>query len=296
MTQRRFSRADVRYTGRRFGARLVRHLLLWLAIAFALFPVLWIFSASINPTNALSTQRFIPESITWDHYRSLFTDPNYPFVTWLLNTLKIAGITAIGTVILCALSGYSFSRFHFRGRRLGLLAMLLVQMFPQMLAMVAIFLLLRAIGDLVPAFGLNTHYGLIMVYLGGAMGFNTWLVKGYYDTVPRSLEESAMVDGATPFQAFWRIMLPLVRPILAVILMIQFMTSYAEFILARVLLQGTEMYTLSVGMRFFTEQAMERRWGPFAAGAIVGGVTFLFLFLPFQRLIVSGLTRGAVKE
>ena len=283
------------WTGR-FGRRFVRHFLLWIALAFALFPVLWIFSASINPTSSLNTQQFIPDRITWDHYRSLFTDPTYPFVTWLLNTLKVAGITAVGTVILCALSGYSFSRFHFRGRRVGLLAMLLVQMFPQMLAMVALFLLLRSIGDIVPALGLNTHLGLVMVYLGGAMGFNTWLVKGYFDTVPRSLEESAMVDGATPFQAFWRIMLPLVRPILAVILMIQFMTSYAEYILASILLRGTDQYTLAVGMRFFTEQAFNRRWGPFAAGAIVGGVTFLFLFLPFQRLIVSGLTQGAVKE
>jgi len=295
VTARRVPRIT-KYMAARFLRRLVRHALLWIALAFALFPILWILSASLNPTSGLDTQRFIPQQITFDHYRSLFTDPEYPFVTWLLNTLKVSGVTAIGTVILCALSGYSFSRFHFRGRRLGLLAMLLVQMFPQMLAMVAIFLLLRTIGDIVSGFGLNTHPGLIMVYLGGAMGFNTWLVKGYYDTVPRSLEESAMVDGATPFQAFWRIMLPLVRPILAVILMIQFMTSYAEYILASILLRGTDQYTLAVGMRFFTEQQFNRRWGPFAAGAIVGGVTFLFLFLPFQRLIVSGLTQGAVKE
>jgi len=276
--------------------RFIRHFLIWIAIAYALFPILWIFSASINPDSGLATQRFIPQRITWDHYRSLFTDPNYPFVRWLLNTLKVAGITAAGTVVLCALGGYGFSRFHFRGRRAGLLAMLLVQMFPQMLAMVAIFLLLKSIGDVVPALGLNTHLGLIMVYLGGAVGFNTWLVKGYFDTVPRSLEESAMVDGATPFQAFVRIMLPLVTPILAVVLIVQFLTSYAEFVLANILLRGVDQMTLSVGMRFFTEQAFSRRWGPFAAGAIVGGVFFLVLFLPFQRFIVSGLTRGAVKE
>jgi len=289
-------RTDTVYRIRHILGRCVRHLLLWIAIAFALFPVLWIASASINPTSSLATQRFIPEQVTLDHYRTLFTDPNYPFVTWLLNTLKVSGITAVGAVILCTLAGYSFSRFHFRGRRVGVLAMLLVQMFPQMLAMVAIFLLLRSIGDWVPAFGLNTHLGLIMVYLAGAVGFNTWLIKGYFDTIPRSLEESAMIDGATPFQAFVRIMLPLVRPILAVILIIQFMASYAEFILASVLLRGTDTYTLSVGLRFFTEQAMSRRWGPFAAGAIVGGFVILLLFLPFQRLIVSGLTGGAVKE
>ena len=296
MSRRNRPRSDSQYRARRVVGRIVRHLLLWTAIAYALFPVLWIASASFNPTNSLASQKFVPDRFTLDHYRTLFNDPNYPFFTWLFNTLKIAGITAVGAVILCTLSGYSFSRFHFRGRRVGVLAMLLVQMFPQMLAMVAIFLLLRSIGDLVPALGLNTHLGLIMVYLGGAVGFNTWLIKGYFDTIPRSLEESAMVDGATPFQAFVRIMLPLVRPILAVILIIQFMTSYAEYILASVLLRGTETYTLSVGLRFFTEQAMTQRWGPFAAGAIVGGATFLVLFLPFQRLIVSGLTGGAVKE
>jgi ABC-type maltose transport system permease subunit len=283
-------------SARRVVFRILRHLLIWIAIVYALFPVVWVFSASINPTSSLSAQKLIPDRMTWDHYRTLFTDPSYPFVTWLLNTLKIAGITAIGAVILCALSGYSFSRFHFRGRRTGILAMLLVQMFPQMLALVAIFFLLRAIGEVAPAFGINTHLGIIMVYLGGAMGFNTWLVKGYFDTVPRSLEESAMVDGATPFQAFTRIMLPLVRPILAVILIIQFITTYSEFILASVLLQGNDQMTLAVGLRFFTEQAMERRWGPFAAGAMIGGVAFLILLLPFQRLIVSGLTSGAVKE
>lgn len=279
-----------------FLRRFPRHLLIWVIIAYALFPVLWIFSASINPTSSLSQQKLIPDHITWEHYRTLLTDPNYPFLTWLLNTLKVSGITAIGTVILCALSGYAFSRFRFKGRRISLLALLLIQMFPQMLAIVAIFFILRMIGDYVPALGINTHLGLIMVYLGGAMGFNTYLMKGYFDTVPRSLEESAMVDGATPFQAFVRIMLPLVRPILAVIFIIQFITSYSEFILASVLLRGTDQLTLSVGLRFFTEQAFERRWGPFAAGAIIGGASFLIIFLPLQRFIVSGLTRGSVKE
>ncbi len=288
--------ALLRRWGPIFLRRFPRHLLIWIIIAYALFPVLWIFSASVNPTSSLSQQKLIPDHITWDHYRTLFTDPNYPFATWLLNTLKISGITAVATVILCALSGYAFSRFRFTGRRVSLLALLLIQMFPQMLAIVAIFFILRMIGDYAPALGINTHLGLIMVYLGGAMGFNTYLMKGYFDTVPRSLEESAMVDGATPFQAFVRIMLPLVRPILAVIFIIQFITSYSEFILASVLLRGSEQLTLSVGLRFFTEQAFERRWGPFAAGAIIGGASFLLIFLPLQRFIVSGLTRGSVKE
>jgi len=275
---------------------IVRHALIWLVIVFALFPVVWIVSASFNPTNSLQTQQLIPRNPTLQHYRTLFTDPNVPFLRWLLNTLKISGITAVGTVILCALGAYAFSRFRFTGRRTGLLGLLIVQMFPQMLAMVAIYLLLLAISEYIPSFGLNTHPGLILVYLGGAMGFNTWFMKGYFDTIPRSLEESAMVDGATPFRAFIRIIIPLARPILAVVLIIQFITSYGEYILASILLRGTEMYTLSVGLRFFTQEAYSRRWGTFAAAAIIGALMILAIFLPLQRMIISGLTGGAVKE
>ena len=200
------------------------------------------------------------------------------------------------TVFLCALGAYAFSRFRFRGRRAGLLALLLVQMFPQMLAMVAIYLLLIKIKEFVPWLGYNTHPGLIMVYLGGAMGFNTWFMKGYFDTIPRSVEESALVDGATPFQAFLRIVLPLARPILAVVLIIQFITTYSEYVLASILLKGTEMYTLAVGLRFFIQQAYDRRWGVFSAAAILGALLILAIFLPLQKLIISGLTGGAVKE
>lgn len=275
---------------------IVRHALTWLGIVYALFPVVWMLSASLNPTNNLLEQRLFPANPTTEHYRRLFTDPTVPFPTWILNTVKVSGTTAVITVFLCALGAYAFSRFRFRGRRTGLLALLLVQMFPQMLAMVAIYLLLIEIRKYAPWLGLNTHPGLIMVYLGGAMGFNTWFMKGYFDTIPRSLEESAMVDGATPFQAFVRIVLPLARPILAVVLIIQFIASYSEYVLASILLKGTNMYTLAVGLRFFIQQAYDRRWGVFAAAAILGALLILLIFLPLQKLIISGLTGGAVKE
>ncbi|MGQ9601693.1 MAG: maltose ABC transporter permease MalG [Candidatus Bipolaricaulia bacterium] len=275
---------------------LLRHGLIWLGITFALLPTIWILSASFNPTNNLLEQRLIPRNPTVEHYRTLFTDPTAPFPTWLWNTIKVAGVTAIITVFLCALGAYSFSRFRFRGRRTGLLGLLLAQMFPQTLAMVAIYLLLLELGKYIPWLGLNTHPGLILVYLGGAMGFNTWFMKGYFDTIPRSLEESALVDGATPFQAFWQIILPLARPVLAVVLIIQFITSYGEYILASILLKGVERYTLAVGLRFFIQQAYNRRWGTFAAASLLGALVILLIFLPLQRLIISGLTRGAVKE
>jgi len=161
--------------------------------------------------------------------------------------------------------------------------------------MVAIFLMMAWLSNIVPWLGINTHSGLILVYLGGAMGFNTWLMKGFFDSIPRSLEESAMLDGATPFQAFRRIILPLSRPILAVVFVIQFIASYSEYMLASILLKGKEMYTLSVGMRLFVTQHYDDRWGPFAAAGVMGSIIVLIVFYALQRQIVSGLTRGATK-
>ena len=273
----------------------IRHLLIWIIIAFAIFPAIWIFSASINPSNTLLGQRLIPKNSSLGHYKELFTSEQHPFGLWIWNSVKVSGVTAIFTVILAALGAYAFSRFRFRGRRAGLLSLLLVQMFPQMLAMVAIYLLLLNIGRHIPYLGLNHHISLIMVYLGGAMGFNMWLMKGYFDTIPYSLEESAMMDGATHFQSFISIILPLARPILAVIFILQFIGTYSDFILASILLSSKENYTLAVGLRLFITGQYSTRWGMFAAASIIGALPIMVIFLLLQNQIVSGLTRGAVK-
>ncbi len=275
---------------------LWRHAVILVLCAFSIFPVLWIVSASFNATNNMSQQTLIPAHPTLVHYRELFTSEQYAFVRWLLNSLKVTVITAALTVVLAGLGAYSFSRFRFKGRRVGLLSLLLIQMFPQMLAMVAIFLLVLSLGDIFPWAGLNTHTALIFVYLGGAMGFNTWLMKGYFDTIPRSLEESARVDGATPFQAFYKIVLPLARPILATIFILSFISTYSEFILASILLRSNDQFTLAVGMNLMISDQYGRRWGMFAAGALIAMLPFLIVFILSQRSLVSGLTRGAVKE
>ncbi len=275
--------------------KIFRHLLLWVMVVFVLFPVLWIFSASINPGNTLFGQRFIPAVVTWEHYLNLFTEPRHPFGLWLWNSIKVSGLASLFTVSLTALGAYALSRFRFRGRRTGLLALLLIQMFPQMLAMVAIYLLLLNIGRYVPWLGLNTHAGLIMVYLGGAMGFNTWLMKGFFDTIPHALEESAMIDGATHFQAFLRIILPLARPILAVIFILTFIGTYSDFLLPSILLTGTEQFTFAVGLRMFILGQYATRWGIFAAASLLGSIPIMVVFLSLQRFIISGLTRGGVK-
>ena len=252
-------------------------------------------SASFNPANTLVGQKLIPTSPSLDNYRELFTSKQHPVALWIRNSVVISIITSALVVSMTALAAYAFSRFRFKGRRTGLFFSLLVQVFPQMLAAVAIYLLVLNIGKLVPALGINTHAGLIMVYLGGAMGVNAWLMKGYFDTIPNSLEESAMMDGATPFQAFWMIILPLARPILAVIFLLQFIGTYSEFILASILITSSEKYTLAVGLQMFIQDQYASRWGVFSAASVLGALPIVVLFLLLQKYLVSGLTAGAVK-
>jgi arabinogalactan oligomer/maltooligosaccharide transport system permease protein len=197
--------------------------------------------------------------------------------------------------MLGALAAYAFSRFRFKGRRMGMMSLLLIQMFPQFLAFVAIYLIVLHMGDVFPVLGLNSLTGLIVVYLGGAMGVNAWLMKGFFDTIPAELDESARVDGATPAQIFWGVVLPLAAPVLAVVALISFVTTFGEFVLASSLLQTQDHFTLPVGMRGFIDQQYGQRWGPFAAGALLAAIPATLLFSFLQRWIVSGLTSGAVK-
>ncbi len=266
-----------------------------LAILYAVFPVLWIASASFDPRNSLAQQRLIPPNASLENYRALLNNPLQPFPRWMLNSIKISLITSILAVLISALAAYAFSRFHFRGRRSLLLTILLVQVFPNFLAMVAIFLLLQQIKNYIPSLGLNTHGGLILVYLGGALGINTWLMKGFFDAVPRDLDESARIDGASDWQVFWRIIFPLVRPILAVVGVLTFIGTYSEVLLASVLLRSKENFTLAVGLWQLIEGQYTQKWGIFAAGALIGAIPIMVLYLIAQDWIIGGLTRGAVK-
>jgi arabinogalactan oligomer/maltooligosaccharide transport system permease protein len=273
-----------------------RHLVAWAALVFAVFPVIWIISASFNPTGTLISQRLIPREFTLDNYRELLQG-DVPFKAWYVNTLLIAGGAALANTVLAALAAYSFSRMRFRGRRTGLLSVLLIQMFPQILAFVAIFLMMVSIKNIFPAIGLGTRTGLTLVYLGGAMGINTWLMKGFFDTIPVDLDESAKVDGASHIQIFLRILLPLVAPILAVVFLLSFIFLINDFVIASAVLgQGSpEKFTLAVGLYRYLSDQFNVRWGPFAAGALLAGLPVVILFQFLQRYIVSGLTQGAVK-
>ena len=272
------------------GLRLI---IAFILIIFSVFPILWVISASLNPTGSLATQKLIPDNFGLDNYRTLFE--SVPYWTWFWNSFKIASITAIFSLSITTVAAYAFSRFRFRGRQVMLRGILLIQVFPALLALVATFLMISQIGDVFPFMGLNTHTSLILVYLGGAMGINIWLMKGYLDTIPRDIDESAMVEGATDWQIFTRLILPLLRPILIVIGIINYIGTYGEFILARVLLKSSEHYTLMVGLQVFAGAQMNQRWGVFAAGVLIGALPIIIMYLLFQDQIVGGLTTGAVK-
>ncbi|GAB6188272.1 sugar ABC transporter permease [Marinitoga arctica] len=217
-----------------------------------------------------------------------------PFLRWLLNSIIVAGLTSILTVMITSVAAYPFSRMRFFGRKEGLLYLMLIQMFPAIMYMIALYGMLKFMGDYFGVIGLDTLSGLIFVYLGG-VSFNMWLIKGYYDTIPDSLEESAMIDGATRFQTFWLIVLPLASPILAVVTILSFMGTFNEFVLARIILSSENNYTYAVGLQTFTSGPFETEWGLFTAAALLGAVPMVLLFLSMQKYLVGGLTQGSVK-
>jgi ABC-type maltose transport system permease subunit len=281
--------------------------------------MLWIISASLNPGNSLSSARLIPQNIGLDNFKTLLTgDQTWGcssiaeaipvtftgeasfesvilYCTWLKNSIKISTISTILSISITTMAAYAFSRFRFRGRQTMLKGILLINVFPGILALVSIFLMISQIGDIFPDFGLNTHAGLILVYMGGSMGVNIWLMKGYLDTIPRDIDESAMVDGASQWQIFTRLILPLLRPILIVVGILSFIGTYGDFVLARILLKSSEQYTLMVGLQIFTAGQFSQKWGPFAAGALIGALPIMIIYLLLQDYIVGGLTQGAVK-
>ncbi len=264
-------------------------------IIFSIFPVIWMISASLNPTGSLATQTLIPKNAGFENYSKLLNSTEFPFWIWLGNSIKIASITSVLSLAITTIAAYAFSRFRFRGRVTMLKGILLINVFPGLLALVATFLMISQAGDVLPFLGLNSHVSLILVYLGGAMGINIWLMKGYLDTVPHDIDESAMVEGATDWQIFIKLILPLLRPILIVIAIINYIGTYGEFVLARVLLKGAEQYTLMVGLQIFAGAQFQQRWGVFAAGALMGALPIMIIYLVLQDQIVGGLTTGAVK-
>ena len=272
-----------------------RHMVGVLMIIYCVVPLLYVLSVSLNPGGTLAGSNSLFTKISFQNYVDLGGEGS-AYWLWVINSLIVSSVTAVGTVLMGAAAAYAFSRFRFKGRRATLTSLLLVQMFPQMLAFVALYLLLLGIQDIFPVIGLNSKLGLICVYLGGALGSNTFLLYGFFNSIPRSLDEAAMIDGATHAQTFWTIIMPLVRPVLAVVGLLSFISSLGDFVIAKVVLQEEDQFTLAIGMYMWAADPNTTPWGIFAAGSVIAAIPVILLFQYLQKYIVSGLTAGGVKE
>ena len=274
-----------------------RHLIGGLMLLVVMTPLAYILSAALSEGGTLTGSNELFRSISLANFQELLAGERVPYVTWWLNTMKVAAGATIGSVAVSAMAAYAFSRFRFRGRRQGLAAILLIQMFPAVLGLVALFLLLDWIGGIFPGIGLDTHPGLILVYLGGSLGVVTWLITGNFNTIPRELDEAARIDGAGHVRIFLVVVLPLAAPMLVVVALLTFMLTVGEFAVANVVLNDRDVLTAAVGLTDLATGTDGRNanWGLFAAGAVLLAAPVLVLFFAGQRWIVGGLTSGSVK-
>jgi arabinogalactan oligomer / maltooligosaccharide transport system permease protein len=278
------------------------HAILLIATLVTIYPILWVLTIALSGKQSLAIAdlpaepaisdrlRVVipwPETVSLANFRSLFSDQ--PFTRWLVNSAIVAAATTVLGIVLAATAGYAFSRFRFPGRRTGLMSFLVSQMFPGVLTLIPLYIIV------VKWLGLgSTRIGLVLVYTTTAIPFCVWMLKGYFDTIPRDLEEAALMEGASPLVIFWRIVVPLAKPAIAVTALFSFMTGWNEFILAATFMDKENMYTAPVGLRFFVG-GFSQQWGYFAAGAIVVSIPIVALFFFLQRYLVSGLTAGSVK-
>lgn len=274
------------------GKHLLVHAFLVGCLCLTLAPAVLVLLASFRSGNDLFSLSL--SGLSFDNYSELLRTK--PFLRWMGNSLIVSTLASIVALVVTTLAGYAFARFRFPGRKYGLLLMILLQMFPAGMAMVAVFRVLQVMGNLTGGvIGLNSLIGLSLVYIGGGIPFNTWMIKGYIDSLPKELEESAYLDGATPHQTFAKIILPLLGPILSVVAVFNFITPYSDFVFPSVLMQEETRYTLAVGMQSLISGNFSANWSLFAAASILGSLPILVLFFSIQRFLVQGLTQGAVK-
>lgn len=285
-------------TRRRLGlphGHLWRHIFAWSLIAFSIFPIYVVIQSSFDPTGTLASSSLWPSRFSLTNYEILFNNEAVPYTTWVKNSLVLASANAIISVFIGAASAFAFSRMKFRGRKIGLQALLLVQVFPSFLALAAIYVMMERVYTVFPAIGLGSIWGLLIIYLGGSMGVNAWLLKGFIDTIPMELDEAARIDGASTPQVYWLIFFPLAAPVLAVTALLSFIGTFNEFVLASLFLQDINQRTVAVGLQQFVGAQFGQNWGPFAAGSLLAAIPLVALFLSLQRYIIGGLTQGSIK-
>jgi len=280
---------------RRNISQALKYLLAFILIIFAVFPAFWVISASLNPAKSLTGGSLWPQNAGLTNYNDLLHHEFFPYTTWIMNSLKITVISVTIIVFITCITGYALSRFRFSGRRHLMTGILLLNVFPAILAIVALFAMMQQVGVYIPFLGFNTHAGLIFVYVAGAMGINVLLMKAYIDAIPMEVDESALVDGATHWQVFVHIILPMIRPIVITVAVLSFFAIYGDFIIARVLLKSTDQLTVMVGLMLFQTSRFDQDWGIITAGAVMAAVPIVLLYIPLQGYVISGLTTGSVK-
>ena len=268
--------------------RLLTHLALVLFAGIAVYPVLQVVTISLRPADKLlsTSLEIIPENATLKSYIALFTEQ--PFLVWVRNSSLVSLAVTLTGVVLAAMAGYAFSRFNFFGKKIGLLSLLLTQMFPATMLLLPLYIMLIYFGLI------NTYTGIIITYTATALPFCIWTMKGYYDTIPASLEEAARIDGCNQFEAFYKVILPLAAPALVITGLFSFMTAWAEYLVAAQILQDTNLWTLPLGLKSF-ESNMSTEWGLYGAASLIVMVPVVVLFLLLSKWLVSGLTLGSVK-
>ncbi len=274
---------------------LIAYLFLGAFVALTMFPFLMIISISFRQGN-MSLGSLIPDPVSLEHWKYVLglTGEKSYVLQWFGNSILVASVSSLMILLLSGTGAYAFARLRFAGRGRLLTGLMILQMFPQVLSLVAIYAILNVIGRYVPSLGLNTQPGLMLVYLGG-VAIYIWMIKGYFDTIPASIEESAMIDGATTFQTFLGILLPMSLPIFAVVFILSFISYMGEYPVASVVLTQTGSWTLAVGANSFLYD-QNYQWGRFAATAVLSGIPISIMFLVCQKFLVSGLTSGGVKE
>lgn len=292
------STAAVRNNKMPFGRWLMeigwRHLVGIAALIFAAIPILYVISASFNPLGTVASTSIIPKEFSTVHYETLLSGARGDFVQWALNTAIVCTVVALTQIFLSVLASYAFSRMRFAGRRMGLLTLLLIMMFPAILSMIAVYTMISELGQVIPFLGLNSLPGYIVVMLGGSLG-QVWLIKGFFDTVPKELDEAAIIDGASHWQVFWRVLLPTLTPILATTFLLSLVGVMSDFLLGSIFLTSDDKKTLAVGLYGMLQGDRSNNLGIFAAGAVMTMVPVIILYQFLQRYIVGGSTSGAVK-
>ncbi|PQD95466.1 sugar ABC transporter permease [Pradoshia eiseniae] len=274
---------------RKFVRLSLSYLVIGIMFAIIIYPVLWIIGSSFNPGDSLSSSKMIPDNATLNHYKELFDLENSDYLLWYFNSIKISLMTMILTVISVSFTAYAFSRYRFVGRKNGLMTFLILQMIPNFAALIAIYVLATRTGLI------DTHLGLVLLYVGGQIPMNTWLMKGYLDSIPRDLDESAKMDGAGHLRIFFQIVMPLAKPIIAVVALFSFVAPFGDFILAKILISSSDKYTLAVGLYSMVGKQFGAEFTKFAAGSVLIAVPIAILFLFLQKYFVSGLTAGGTK-